>query len=62
VLTDADIIRCAELMIRRYGADAAPRAALRASELVAVQQRAAADIWLRVKAAIERLRQASGGA
>jgi hypothetical protein len=48
-------------MIELYGADAAPRATARANELFAAQQRAAGDIWLCVKAAIERLRSASGG-
>jgi hypothetical protein len=48
-------------MIERYGADAAPRAAVRANELFTAEQPDAGDIWLRVKAAIERLRPASGG-
>lgn len=48
-------------MIERYGADAAPRATVRANELFTAEQPAAGEIWLRVKAAIERLRPASGG-
>jgi hypothetical protein len=61
VLTETDILRCARLMIERYGADAAPRATVRANELFTAEQPDAGDIWLRVKAAIERLRPASGG-
>jgi hypothetical protein len=55
VLTDADIARCAELMVGLYGEDAGARAALRASELFAARQAGAGSIWLAVKAAIEQL-------
>jgi hypothetical protein len=42
-------------MIREYADGAASRAGARAIELRATGQLDAADIWLRVKAAIEKL-------
>jgi hypothetical protein len=48
-------------MIEHYGAEAASRAGLRATELFAMQQHAAGDIWLSVKATIERLQAAPAG-
>jgi len=55
VLTEADIDRCARYMIDHYGAAAARRAESRAAELRALGEPAAAENWVRVKAAIERL-------
>ena len=55
MLTEADIDRCARYMIDHYGAAAARRAESRAAELRALGEPAAAENWVRVKAAIERL-------
>jgi hypothetical protein len=55
VLTDADIDRCARYMIDHYGTAAARRAESRAAELRALGEPGAAENWVRVKAAIERL-------
>jgi hypothetical protein len=58
VLTEADIDRCARYMIDHYGVGAARRAELRAIELRALGEPAAAENWERVKTAIERLQSA----
>jgi hypothetical protein len=55
VLTEADLRRCAAVMIERYGPRAATRALLRATDLYDQGDRDAAEIWMQVRARIERL-------
>jgi hypothetical protein len=55
VLTNADVIRRAELMIHPYGIDAAARPTAYATELLASDEPAAAETWLRLKTAIGQL-------
>jgi hypothetical protein len=55
VLTDADIDRCARFMIDHYGTAAARRAEAQAADLRALGERGAAEIWDRVRVAVERL-------
>jgi hypothetical protein len=55
VLTEADIDRCARYMIDNCGAGAALRAQLRAADLRDLGEPGAAENWVRVKAAIERI-------
>jgi hypothetical protein len=59
VLTEADFERCSALMIDLYGENAAVRAQLRASELRDLGEQEAAEIWVQVKATIERLQATS---
>jgi hypothetical protein len=61
VITDADILRCARHMILHHGDGAASRAARRAIELRAAGEPIAADTWVRVKTAIEKLQSKNPG-
>jgi hypothetical protein len=55
MLTEVDLRRCAAVMIERHGPRAATRALLRATELYDLGDREAAEIWMHVRARIERL-------
>jgi hypothetical protein len=55
MLTEADLRRCAAAMIERHGPRAATRALLRATELYDLGDRDGAEIWMQVRARIERL-------
>jgi hypothetical protein len=59
VLTDRDLLRCAQLLIDRYGTEAYGRALWRARELAGLGEQAAHDTWLLIAEATARL-QASG--
>jgi hypothetical protein len=59
VLTGADFERCAVLMVELHGDNASARAHLRAAELRELGEQDAAEIWMQVKATIERLQAKS---
>ena len=55
MIPEIDIWRCAQLMVRRYGNDAANRANARAGELIEKGETAGGAVWQRIWGAIERL-------
>lgn len=55
MVSDKDIYRSANLMIRQHGDDAVMHAALRADELLAKGDLAGERVWLRVIEAIREL-------
>ncbi len=55
MVEDPDIRRAAKFMIERHGANAAPAAAARASELLSSGDIGAAEIWRQIAEAIIEL-------
>jgi hypothetical protein len=60
MLTEADFERCAALMVKLHGANAAAHAHLRAMELRELGEKDAAEIWSQVSVMIERLLKDEG--
>lgn len=61
VASEINIWRSAQAMVKRYGADAAAHAAMRADELLAAGDLDGQAAWKRILAAIEALQQAAAG-
>jgi len=59
VIPDLDIWRAAQLMVKRYGEDAAIQAAIRADELLAEGDVDRAATWRAIMRAIEELLRAA---
>jgi hypothetical protein len=55
MLTDRDLLRCAQLMIDRHGSEAYGRALWRARELAELGEHAAHGTWLLIAEATARL-------
>lgn len=55
MIPDKDIWRAALLMVKRYGADAATQAAMRADGLLAEGDADGCAVWKRIMTAIEQL-------
>jgi hypothetical protein len=58
MISDRDIYAAANLMLKRYGEDAAIEAAKRADELMAAGDMDGRRKWLRIMKAIEELQRA----
>jgi hypothetical protein len=55
VISDREIWQCAQVMVKRYGADAMIEAAARADKLLDQGDMAGCEVWHRILNAIERL-------
>ena len=55
MIDDLDILRAANILIKRYGPDAAVEAARRADELLEAGDRDGCAIWKRILAAVAEL-------
>jgi len=57
MIPDIDIWRSANVMVKRYGEDAALEAAKRADELLEAGDTGGCAVWKRIVAAVEHLRR-----
>jgi hypothetical protein len=56
VISDLEIYRCANMLLRQHGEEAPARALERAEQLAGQGAGEGAAVWLRIKAAAEALR------
>ena len=61
MISDRDILRAANLLIREHGADAEVVAARRADEMLECGDRDGQLVWLRIRRAISEMQAVPGG-
>ena len=61
MIDDIDIYRAAKLLVDRHGEDAPIHAAMRADELMDAGDMDGRAVWMRIKAAVEKLLRSKVG-
>jgi hypothetical protein len=61
VISDREIWQCAQLMVKRYGDDAANQAAARANEMAAEDDNDGCVVWVRITKTIGKLQAKAPG-
>ena len=59
MIPEIDIWRCAHLMVRQYGHEAANQADARAGDLIEKGDTAGGAVWQRIRAAVEQYQNRS---